>query len=88
VWVPKTSSMRCDRRLVWLLPMNDVDRNVEIPAQRHQLATLQRQVDKPRLAPPARAFLAANLHRVPRPTFRHLHLIPGHRPAFATATVR
>jgi len=48
---------------------------VEILALRHQLAVLQRQIDKPRLAPTDRAFLAALLHRLPRPTLRRLHLI-------------
>ena len=58
-----------------LLPMSDVDKNVEILALRHQLAILQRQIDKPRLTQPDRAFLAALLHRLPRPKLRQLHLI-------------
>jgi putative transposase len=61
--------------LIRLLPMSDSDKNVEILALRHQLAILQRQIDKPRLTPPDRAFLAALLHRLPRPTLRQLHLI-------------
>ena len=48
-----------------LLPMSDSDKNIEILALRHQLAVLQRQIDKPRLTPPDRAFLAALLHRLP-----------------------
>jgi hypothetical protein len=53
---------------VRLLPVSDVDKDVEILALRHQLAVLQRQIDKPRLAPADRAFLGALLHRLPRPT--------------------
>src|SRR4030088_765578 len=55
--------------------MSDSDKNVEILALRHQLAILQRQITKPRLTPPDRAFLAALLHRLPRSTLRGLHLI-------------
>jgi putative transposase len=44
-------------------------------AARHQLAVLQRQIDRPRPAPPDRAFLATLLHRLPRPMLRQLHLI-------------
>jgi putative transposase len=71
--------------LIRLLPMSDVDKNVEILMLRHQLAILQRQIDKPRLIPPDRALLAALIHRLPRPTLRQLHLIvsPGHRPTLA-----
>jgi transposase InsO family protein len=60
---------------VRLLPISDADKDVEILALRHQLTVLQRQIDKPRLAPPDRAFLAALLHRLPRSTLRQLHLI-------------
>ena len=60
---------------VRLLPVSDVDKDVEILALRHQLAVLQRQIDRPRLAPADRTFLAAPLHRLPRPTLRQLHLI-------------
>jgi putative transposase len=58
-----------------LLPMSDSDKKVEILALRHQLATLQRQIDRPRLTQPDRAFLAALLHRLPRRKLRQLHLI-------------
>jgi hypothetical protein len=61
--------------LIRLIPMTDSDKNVEILTLRHRLAILQRQIDKPRLAPPDRAFLAALLHRLPRPKLRQLHLI-------------
>jgi transposase len=58
-----------------LLPMSDTDKDIEILALRHQLVVLQRQIDKPRLTPPDRAFLAALLHRLPRLKLRQLHLI-------------
>jgi transposase InsO family protein len=58
-----------------LLPTNSTDKDTEILALRHQLTVLQRQVSKPHLTPPDRAFLAALLHRIPRPTLRQLHLI-------------
>jgi transposase len=61
--------------LVRLLPMSDLDKDVEILTLRHQLTVLQRQIDKPRLTPPDRALLAALLHRLPKPTLRQLHLI-------------
>ncbi|WP_246144262.1 hypothetical protein [Actinacidiphila oryziradicis] len=47
-----------------LLPMSDIDKNIEILTLRHQLAILQRQIDKPRLTQSDRAFLAALLHRL------------------------
>ncbi|MEU9578262.1 integrase core domain-containing protein [Streptomyces chilikensis] len=58
-----------------LLPMSDVDKDIEILTLRHQLAVLQRQIDRPRITPSDRAFLAALLHRLPRPKLRQLHLI-------------
>ncbi|MGW1801408.1 integrase core domain-containing protein [Streptomyces sp. NPDC001984] len=58
-----------------LLPMSDVDKDIEILTLRHQLAVLQRQIDRPRVTPADRAFLAALLHRLPRPKLRQLHLI-------------
>jgi hypothetical protein len=58
-----------------LLPMSDTNKDIEILALRHQLNVLQRQIDKPRLTPLDRAFLAALLHRLPRPMLRQLHLI-------------
>jgi putative transposase len=61
--------------LICLIPMSDSDKNVEILTLRHRLAIPQRQTDKPRLTPPDREFLAALLHRLPRPKLRQLHLI-------------
>jgi putative transposase len=61
--------------LLRLLPMSNADKDIEILALRHQLAVLQRRVDKPRLTPPDWAFLAALLHKILRPTLRQLHLI-------------
>jgi putative transposase len=61
--------------LIRPIPMSDSDKNVEILILRQQLTILQRQTDKPRLTPPDRAFLAALLHRLPRPRLRQLHLI-------------
>lgn len=58
-----------------LLPMSAVDKDIEILTLRHQLAVLQRQIDRPRITPADRAFLAALLHRLPRPKLRQLHLI-------------
>jgi putative transposase len=60
--------------LIRLLPMSDTDKAIEILTLRHQLAILQRQIDKPRLTPPDRAYLAALLHRLSR-RLRQLHLI-------------
>ena len=61
--------------LLRLLPMSNTDKDIEILALRHQLVVPQRRVDKSQLTPPDRAFLAALLHTIPRPTLRQLHLV-------------
>ncbi|PIA98512.1 integrase [Streptomyces sp. HG99] len=61
--------------LIRLLPMGAVDKDIEILTLRHQLAVLQRQIDRPRVTRADRAFLAALLHRLPRPKLRQLYLI-------------
>lgn len=58
-----------------LLPLGDVDKDIEILTLRHQLAALQRQIDRPSVTAADRAFLAALLHRLPRARQRQLHLI-------------
>jgi putative transposase len=44
--------------------MSNTDKDIEILVLRHQLAVLQRQVDKPRLTLAGRAFLATLLHMI------------------------
>jgi putative transposase len=50
---------------------------LEIPALRHQIMVLQRQLgpDKARVEPADRALLAALLHRIPRSVLRELRLL-------------
>jgi hypothetical protein len=57
------------------LPVSDTDKSLEILTLRHQLAILQRQINKPRFTPLDRALLAALLHRLLRARLRRLHLI-------------
>jgi hypothetical protein len=63
--------------LLRLLPGGDRDKDVEILALRHQLAVLQRHLDgqRVRFDPADRAWLAALLHQVPRPSLHHLRLL-------------
>jgi putative transposase len=60
-----------------LLPGSDRDKDAEILALRHQLAVLQRQIDgqRVRFDTADRAWLAALLHRLPRPRLRGLRLL-------------
>jgi hypothetical protein len=63
--------------LLRLLPGSDRDKDVEILALRHQLGMLQRQLDgRPvRFQPADRAWLAALLQRLPRPSLGRLRLL-------------
>jgi len=60
-----------------LLPIGDLDKDVEILALRHQITVLERQLhgDKPQFAPADRAFLAALLHRLPRDMLHRIRLL-------------
>jgi transposase len=63
--------------LLRLLPGSDRDKDAEILALRHQLAVLQRQLGEQRVRfePADRAWLAALLHHLPKPTLRRLRLL-------------
>jgi transposase InsO family protein len=63
--------------LLRLLPGSDRDKDAEILALRHQLAVLQRQLDgqRVRFDPVDRAWLAALLHRLPKPSLQGLRLL-------------
>jgi hypothetical protein len=71
--------------LLRLLAMSNADKDIEIRALRHQLAVLQRQVAKPRLTTPDRAFLAALLPQNPQtnPATALSVRLSRHRPALA-----
>jgi hypothetical protein len=63
--------------LLRLLPGSARDKDTEILALRHQLAVLHRQLGEQRVRfePADRAWLAALLHRLPKPTLRRLRLL-------------
>jgi transposase InsO family protein len=64
--------------LLRLLPGGDRDKDIEILSLRHQLAVVQRQLGgqhQVRFEPADRAWLAALLHPLPRPTLRRLRLL-------------
>src|SRR5262245_22249852 len=63
--------------LLRLLPGDDRDKDIEILSLRHQLVVLQRHLDgQPvRFTPVDRAWLAALVHPLPRPTLRRLRLL-------------
>jgi len=63
--------------LLRLLPGADRDKDAKILALRHQLAILQRQLDGQRIRfdPADRAWLAALLHQLPRPSLQRLRLL-------------
>src|SRR4029450_1229396 len=63
--------------LLRMLPGGDRDKDIEILSLRHQLAVLQHQLagQQVRFAWADRAWLAALLHPLPRPTLRRLRLL-------------
>lgn len=63
--------------LLRLLPSSDRNKDAEILSLRHQLAVLQRQLGEQRVRfdPADRAWLAALLHRLPKPTLHNLRLL-------------
>jgi hypothetical protein len=62
---------------LWLVPLTDREKDVEILALRHQLTVLQRQLgnQRPQLGPEDRALLAALLKPLSRATLRRLRLL-------------
>jgi hypothetical protein len=75
--------------LLRLLPGSDHDKDIEILSLRHQLAVLQRHLDgqQIRFEPAERAWLAALLQPLPRPTLRRLRCWSSQTPSSSgTAT--
>jgi hypothetical protein len=70
--------------VIRLLPMSGTDKDIEILMLRHQLAILQRQVERPRPTRTDRVFLAALLHHLPRVRSRPRPHLP--RKTAGTAT--
>ena len=67
-----------------LLPMSDIDKDIEILTLRHQLAVLQRQIDKPRLTRPTVPSSPPSSTGSPGPTAAAApDRLPGHDPALA-----
>jgi transposase len=60
-----------------LLPMSNRDKDMEIPALRHQITVLERQLgkEKVRFDGTDRVLLAALLHRLPRDVLRRVRLL-------------
>jgi putative transposase len=63
--------------VLWLLPMGDRDKDLEILALRHQIAVLERQLGGQRVRFEAsdRAFLAALLQHLPVQVLRRMRLL-------------
>jgi putative transposase len=61
--------------LLRLLPMSDRDKDIEIPALRHQRPVLQRQAGKPAFTDTGHMMLAGLLHRLPMDKLRQLLLL-------------
>jgi hypothetical protein len=61
--------------LLRMLPGSDRDKDAEILALRHQLAVLQRELGRQPIQPADRAWLAALLHPLPRPSLHRLRLL-------------
>src|ERR1043166_4686959 len=76
--------------LLRLLPGGDRDKDIEILSLRHQLAGLQRQLDgqRVRFEPVDRAWLAALLHPLPRPTLRRQVAQRNHNITQSAVSVR